>query len=381
MLSLRFRWVFCQLELLRQCLPASVRRILAELPETLDETYERILQEIPKSNRAHAHRLLQCLTVAIRPLRVEELAEVLAVGFDATGGIPKLNEDLQWELEDQEQAVLSACSSLIAVVWDDDSRMVQFSHFSVKEFLTSDRLATSTIVAARHCHILLEPSHTIMAQACLSILLSLDSKSHINEDNLKDFPLAWYASKHFGDHAEFGNVFAHIQDGVDDLLDADKPHFASWLWLRKGDCEEPLERPEASPMYHVAGFGFRAMVDYLISKRPEDLSVRGLYGIPLHASLRNGRTNVALLLLGHCVDVDVDVRGFDYRTPLHMAADRGLLEVTRLLIERGANINARDSRDRTPLHPTFRDKSGTFDATYFDVVRYLLDHGADVDAQ
>src|SRR5712691_5774812 len=137
MLSLRFRWVFCQLELLRQCLPASVRRILAELPESLDETYERILQEIPKSNRAHAHRLLQCLTVAVRPLRVEELAEVLAVDFDATGGIPRLNEDLRWE--DQEQAVLSACSSLIAVVWEYDSRVVQFSHFSVKEFLTSPR--------------------------------------------------------------------------------------------------------------------------------------------------------------------------------------------------------------------------------------------------
>ena len=34
-----------------------------------------------------------CLTVAIRPLRVEELAEVLAVDFDAAlkGGIPQMN--------------------------------------------------------------------------------------------------------------------------------------------------------------------------------------------------------------------------------------------------------------------------------------------------
>ncbi|KAI0297925.1 hypothetical protein BC826DRAFT_135394 [Russula brevipes] len=31
-----FRWVFCQLEILRQCLPPSVRRILEELPESLD---------------------------------------------------------------------------------------------------------------------------------------------------------------------------------------------------------------------------------------------------------------------------------------------------------------------------------------------------------
>ena len=200
-----------------------MRPILNELPETLDETYERILQEIPKSTRVYAHRLLQCLTVALRPLRVEELAEVLAVDLDATGGIPRLNEDLRWE--DQEQAVLSACSSLIAAVWDDDSRIVQFSHFSVKEFLTSGRLTTSTIIASRHYHILLEPSHAIMAQACLSVLLRLNS--HTKEENLKDFPLARYASRYFGDHAEFGNVFAHIRDGTDDLLDADKPHFAA----------------------------------------------------------------------------------------------------------------------------------------------------------
>jgi len=371
----RFRWVFCQLETLRPCLPPSVRPILDELPETLDETYGRILQEIPKSNRLHAHRLLQCLTVAVRPLRVEELAEVLAVDFGATGGIPKLNEDLRWE--DQEQAVLSACSSLIAVVEDDSSRVVQFSHFSVKEFLTSDRLATSTIDASHYHHILLEPSHTIMAQACLSVLLRLGSNT--NKYNLKVFPLARYASRYFGNHAEFGNVLAYIRGGIDDLLDSDKPHFAAWLRVREDDFWKPLKRPEATPLYHVSGFGFRAMVDYLISKRPEDLTVIGHYGTPLHASLHHGHADVALLLLGHCVDVDV--RGIDDRTSLHMAADRGLLEVTRKLIERGASINARDSSHRTPLHPTFKDIPGTFDDTYFDVVRYLLDHGADVHAQ
>jgi hypothetical protein len=79
----RFRWAYCQLEALRHCLPPSVRRILKGLPETLDETYERVLREINKANREHAHRLLQCLTVAIRPLRVEELAEVLAIDFDS----------------------------------------------------------------------------------------------------------------------------------------------------------------------------------------------------------------------------------------------------------------------------------------------------------
>jgi hypothetical protein len=75
--------VYCQLEALRHCLPPSLRGILVELPETLDETYERVLKEINKANREHARRLLQCLTVASRPLRVAELAEVLAIDFAA----------------------------------------------------------------------------------------------------------------------------------------------------------------------------------------------------------------------------------------------------------------------------------------------------------
>jgi hypothetical protein len=142
-LHLRFRWVFCQLETLRHCLPQNVPRALSELPTSLDETYERVLKEIVTANQHHAYRLLQCLTVASRPLRVDELAEILALDFDKTKeGIPELKEDWRWI--EQQKAVLSTCSSLIAVVDSGRHRVVQFSHFSVKEFLTSDRLAASS---------------------------------------------------------------------------------------------------------------------------------------------------------------------------------------------------------------------------------------------
>src|ERR1700740_3184670 len=151
-ISKRFRWVFCQLEALRYCLPPSVRRTLDELPESLDGTYERVLKEIKKPNRDHARRLLQCLVVAIRPLDVKELAEVLAVDFDDAEGIPKLKPNWRWE--DEEQALLTSCSSLITIVETDDSRIVQFSHFSVKEYLTSTRLATSSGDISRY-HIVL----------------------------------------------------------------------------------------------------------------------------------------------------------------------------------------------------------------------------------
>ncbi|KAI9453313.1 hypothetical protein BJY52DRAFT_1189677 [Lactarius psammicola] len=77
-----FQWVFCQLEALRGCYPQALRRALDQLPETLDATYERTLLGIEKAKREYAYRLFQCLAVSIRPLRVEELAEVLAVLLD-----------------------------------------------------------------------------------------------------------------------------------------------------------------------------------------------------------------------------------------------------------------------------------------------------------
>jgi hypothetical protein len=48
-----------------------------------------VLKEIVTANQHHAYRLLQCIAVASRPLRVEELGEILALDFDgAKEGIP-----------------------------------------------------------------------------------------------------------------------------------------------------------------------------------------------------------------------------------------------------------------------------------------------------
>ncbi|KAH9165684.1 hypothetical protein EDB89DRAFT_2133058 [Lactarius sanguifluus] len=275
-----FRWVFCQLEALQDCLPASVRRTLQELPESLDETYERILKEIKRPSRDHAHRLLQYLVVAVRPLRVEELAELLAFDFDATNGdIPKFNPDWRWG--DQEQALLSTCSSLIAVVDDGHSRIVQFSHFSVKEFLTSDRLVDLGRDISRY-HISPVFAHTVVAQACVGILLSLGDDFRPSESEGcgcgSKFPLAGYAAQYWRDHAQSDEVSLRIQDGMQQLFDPNKPHFAAWTKLHNVDYlsswSGPIE-PMAAPLYRAAFCGFREIVGHLLIKYPEYACARG----------------------------------------------------------------------------------------------------------
>jgi len=117
--------------------------------------------------------------VAVRPLRIEELAEVLALDFDEAEGLtPELKED--WRLEDRQRAVLSTCSSLITVVNNYGSSVIQFSHFSVKEFLTSDRLAAFKGDVS-HFAIIPEESLSIpMMSRQLTLLLSTTNTVRIS---------------------------------------------------------------------------------------------------------------------------------------------------------------------------------------------------------
>ncbi|KAF8494407.1 hypothetical protein F5888DRAFT_1926146 [Russula emetica] len=405
-----FRWAFCQLEALRHCLAPRVRHMLKELPETLDETYERILKDINKANWDHAHRLLQCLTVAVRPLRVTELAEVLAVDFGTAycGGTSKLNTDWRWE--DQEEAVLSTCSSLISVVDDEGSQIVQFSHFSVKEFLTSSRIASSSADVLRF-RILLEPAHTILAKACLGVLMRLGEVKH-------KFPLARYACKHWVDHARFENVSSHVREGMGHLFDPDKPYFAAWVQVHNFDTmpHHPsvlfyfanFQKPKtATPLYYAALCGFHDLAEQLIIKHPQQVNATGgHYVSPLGAALSGGHLKIAQLLYERGADVDVqgnhdwtplygasqfghletvqwllscsanpNFRGkLHGYTPQHLAAHSGYVEISRLLLQYKADTNAQDHSGQTPL--MFASGQG-----HVNVARLLLEQGADVNAQ
>jgi len=46
---------------------------------------------------------------------------------------------------------------------------------------------------------------------------------------------------------------------------------------------------------------------------------------------------------------DIDARDKEGRTPLHLTAWSGQAEAAKLLLARGADVNARDRQGRTPL--------------------------------
>jgi Ankyrin repeats (many copies)/Ankyrin repeats (3 copies) len=373
-----------------------VRRTLDELPESLDETYERVLKEIKKPNRDHARRLLQCLVVAIRPLRVEELAEVLAVDFDNADGIPKLNPNWRWE--DEEQALLASCSSLIAIVGSGKSRVVQFSHFSVREFLTSTRLATSGGDVLRY-HIALEPAHTILGQACMSILLRSDDREELGGNGVgNNSPLARYAAEHWVAHAQIEHVSSYLRTSMESLFDLDKPYFAAWLKLYNIDTPSPddstfflftpIIRPSlthGSPLYYVALCGFQDLVQNLIVKYPQHVNASGgCYVTPLVAALAGKHLQTAELLRHS--GADPNVQCYTENTPLHSAAYYGNVEMVQVLLNLEADVNVQNKESETPLNYISRASSGSREVLNYrqspaNIARLLLDRGADINAR
>ena len=386
----RFRWVFCQLEILRNCLPQNVQRVLQELPASLDETYERMLGEILKSNPDQAYRLLQCLTVATRPLGVDELAEILALDFDGgEDGIPELNADWRWG--DKQQGVLATCSSLIVVVegYMDyrRTRVVQFAHFSVKEFLTSDRLAVLEADISRF-HIGLEHAHTIIAQSCLAILLQSD-----HDDGAKTTSsLSQYAAQHWVDHARFGNVSSRIKYGMRRLFDPAKPYLTAWInsydpdnewssflrddnmsWRRSESISISLGESNAPLcLYYAAVCGFRDLTRYLIVNNRQHINATvGKNKSPLAAALYNRHFEVAELLHQHGAVLPT---GYRSRTLLHAASADGMVDVAEWLLNIDADASARvPYSHRTPLHFAAANR-------HLDIVQTSLAHGVDVDA-
>lgn len=92
----------------------------------------------------------------------------------------------------------------------------------------------------------------------------------------------------------------------------------------------------------------------------------------VHCSALVGHVDVAHVLLEN--GADVNAKHKDGGNPLHWAAMRGCGDVAQVLLENGADINAKNDDGLTPLHLAA-------DCDKADVARVLLKNGADVNVK
>jgi ankyrin repeat protein/L-ascorbate metabolism protein UlaG (beta-lactamase superfamily) len=128
----------------------------------------------------------------------------------------------------------------------------------------------------------------------------------------------------------------------------------------------------AGQIHDAAAAGDKAKVAALLAADRTAVNAPGddqFKSRPLHVAAEKGRLEIARLLL----DAGATVDGFDsdQSTPLDVAAKEGHQEVVALLLERGADVNRRDRNGACAM-------SFAMGRTQTAVVRQLLAAGADV---
>lgn len=362
------------MDVLPGSLPATVVRVVEGLPETLDQTYARILLRVAEENWEHTYHVFHTLMVATRPLTMEELCLVLAIDFIAEV-TPKYEEI--WRSDEPESDLKIVCSTFLSFIDVDGSRMAQLSHYSVMEFLTSERILKLERKVARY-RLYEEPAHVTIAQMCLAVLLHL--QEHTNKHTVENIPMIHYAAENWVYHTRFGNVATEMRPALELLFNPKNPHLAGWVWLYDIDSfwGEPKitanpRRLDTAPLYYAAQCGFTDIVEHLVSTYPRQIDTLGSrYGTPLIAAMENDHLEIAWILLNH--SADTTARAGFYGPPLTVASKKGHLEIVRFLLEQGDDVNVWDSYTGTPLHVA----SGV---GQLDVVRLLLEFNADVNIQ
>ncbi|ORY14382.1 hypothetical protein BCR34DRAFT_231296 [Clohesyomyces aquaticus] len=372
-----FRWAVCQLDILGKCRNrVMLRNALATLPPTLDQTYDRILSAISKEDSEYALRILRWLTFSARPLSIDEVAEVVAIDAKRDPAFDR-DEVLEDPLE-----VLNICSSLVTMAVDNKYRnresprqIVTLAHYSVKEYLVSDRIWTGK--AAKY-GMRGDVCHDAIAAGSLGYLLQFQ-QPQLKPDFLRSFNLARYSAEFWSSHAQKrGNLTKETTQIAVRLCSRES--FAYINWIRLWNPDKPWDTPDfwkgpkkiPNPLYFAALLNLRDMVKVLLDKDADVNAQGGDYGNALQAASYRGHEAVVTMLLDK--DADVNAQGGHYGNALQAASYRGHEAMVKMLLDKDADVNAQGGLYGNALQAA---SLGGHEA----VVKMLLDKDADVNAQ
>lgn len=333
--------------------------MLKELPKGLDNTYARILHQAEQKSGPLLRLFLNCLkwvTRSRKQLRLYELRDAI-VKIDNFADVSSLQTQREnYTLAD----IMDTCRGLL--VSEDKYERVRLDgwafvrpvHFSLVEFL-----ASNPIVARPNFTILQDPMavEEELALVCLHHLrhtcLAEGPASTFDELRLrlagKNLPFAWYCARYFDDHAVKASDTPRLRQSLESLLEMDDLCLAALAQLRhmrKPNLEVDFE-------YFDWDVNSRTIVETSMLmnipyiKNDSRWKELALHPNSLHQACADGNSEQVRYLLE--IGLEPDEPNDSGETPFWVATFRQHLEVVKLLVQAGADVNQIWEDEKTAL--------------------------------
>ncbi|KAE8447059.1 hypothetical protein EG329_011194 [Mollisiaceae sp. DMI_Dod_QoI] len=383
----------------------------------LANLYEGILMdEVDVGLRDKAFLMMRWVCLAERPLTLGELRYAMACDITDDDD-PVRDQDVKGFVDTDarmEKLVKSLSGGLAEVRYYAKDATVQLFHQSVNDFLTESGLsilhqATNASSEKKPADEILGESENRLSASCLTYL-RLEKTIHTAclalEDIQETLVFVDYATKYWAVHAEKAERRGVDQAGVVKFFDSWSEAFETWKMIYKAIAGVDEWYPAlTSGLAHTAArYNLQTVTKYLLEKDPIQEADDNGY-TPLHEGARFGHIDIVSILVDH--GADLDAKDWEGNTPLVVAAAAGHEDVVKLLLIQATQSDISDRQTGNALQAAASignaslvalllragaDINARTDQTVtalqaaasggkLEVVRLLLKHGADVDTR
>jgi hypothetical protein len=326
-------------------------------PKALGHAYGEAIKRIRSQRegfRRLAENVLLWVTCAKRLLTTSELQHALAVRIEKS----TLDEK---DLADT-NIMVSVCAGLVMI--DKKSDIIRLVHDTTREYLqthifclTHESEEDPAVSGIEKNNIAMADAQNTITTICVTYLSFTVFESGFCqtdaefEERLRLNQLYNYAANNWGNHAREALTLG--QEVIGFLESEPKTKAASQALLAikrySGDSGYSQEVPRQMTGLHLAAyFGVYEAANILII-RGQSLDLKDSYGqTPLSWAVKNGHEAVVKLLVD---------KGAELEAPLLWAAEKGRKAIMKLLLKKAVDIDSKDTEyGRTPLSWTAADR-------------------------
>ena len=346
-----------------------------------------MLESIKPEKKKQVAKTLEWLCFSLRPLLLDEVAEAFILDPDTEVPFDEENRLMT------AGAVLGLLRGLITEIprqikknnydhharWETDVIEIRLAHFSIKEYLVSDRMPSniSTTFTIKETD-----AHIHITESCLAYHLHLSKTTLATKELVRQYQLWGYVVKYWSEHLDLipsDKCTPSTTERASQIFTRGSQPLLNMARIRseggRPDWETAVDELPP-PLYHACFIGVLRLTELVLEAANasviDEISTKSKYGFALQVAAFHGREAIVQLLLDK--GADVNAQGGRFGNALQAASHRGYVAIVQLLLDKGAEMNAQGGSFGNALQAAAwcGDEA---------IVQLLLDKGADVNAK